>query len=100
MTNDQGNTAFFPWSFVIRHLVIGSLPSARDHRAEDRSLFRAGDSVEDRVDVQPHIAAVAIDNRLGCEAYVVVDKGRDAVLRGPPLEGLSPVFLLEFFDGH
>src|SRR6266566_2171152 len=73
--------------------------AARDHRADDWLLLCARYCVEDRIDVQPHEATVAINDRLTREAHVVVDKGRDAVLRRPPLERLL-VLRLEFFDGH
>src|SRR6266536_5571099 len=86
-------------SFIVHRSACSRAAAARDHRADDRFLLRAGCYVEDRVDAQPHIAAVAIDDRLAREADVVVDEGRDAVLRRPPLEGLL-VLLLELLDGH
>src|SRR5262245_24589584 len=97
MMNGRWLSSIHHSSFIIHHSAW-SLAAARDHRADDRLLLRAGRHVEDRIDAQPHVAAVAIDDRLAREAHVVVDKGRDAVLRRSPLEGL-PVLLLELLDG-
>src|SRR5438874_1171708 len=101
MRNDARKTPVLraSFSFILPHSAWSGAAAARDYRADDRLLLRAGRRVEDRVDVQAHVAAVAIDDRLACEAHVVVEEGRDAVLRRPPLEGLL-VLLLELLDGH
>src|SRR5947207_131025 len=104
--NDEWKTRrdFLPFivhrsSFIVHRSSWSRTAAARDHRADDRLQLRAGRHVEDRVDTQPHGAAVAIEDRLTREAHIVVDEGRDPVLGRPPLEGF-PVLLLELLDGH